>query len=161
MIRRPPRSTQAKTLFPYTTLFRSPLSLRGPLSPRAASFHPPLPSDLSPRPHIFPSPSFILPPFPSLPPLPHLRRRTTAAGVPGARGARARAPVAGGCSLPSVCVTTPRPGTTGATAPARGPSTGPAASQRALSLVSAASDRPDLLTHTHTITNTHTKIHTL
>ena len=25
MIRRPPRSTQAKTLFPYTTLFRSPL----------------------------------------------------------------------------------------------------------------------------------------
>ena len=24
MIRRPPRSTQAKTLFPYTTLFRSP-----------------------------------------------------------------------------------------------------------------------------------------
>ena len=31
MIRRPPRSTQAKTLFPYTTLFRSHLSqaLRG------------------------------------------------------------------------------------------------------------------------------------
>ena len=27
MIRRPPRSTQAKTLFPYTTLFRSSLSL--------------------------------------------------------------------------------------------------------------------------------------
>ena len=26
MIRRPPRSTQAKTLFPYTTLFRSPLA---------------------------------------------------------------------------------------------------------------------------------------
>ena len=25
MIRRPPRSTQAKTLFPYTTLFRSPV----------------------------------------------------------------------------------------------------------------------------------------
>ena len=25
MIRRPPRSTQAKTLFPYTTLFRSPM----------------------------------------------------------------------------------------------------------------------------------------
>ena len=28
MIRRPPRSTQAKTLFPYTTLFRSPLRHR-------------------------------------------------------------------------------------------------------------------------------------
>ena len=28
MIRRPPRSTQAKTLFPYTTLFRSPTELR-------------------------------------------------------------------------------------------------------------------------------------
>ena len=27
MIRRPPRSTQAKTLFPYTTLFRSPVPL--------------------------------------------------------------------------------------------------------------------------------------
>ena len=32
MIRRPPRSTQAKTLFPYTTLFRSPLSLSPSLS---------------------------------------------------------------------------------------------------------------------------------
>src|SRR3546814_20891650 len=27
MIRRPPRSTRTDTLFPYTTLFRSPLSL--------------------------------------------------------------------------------------------------------------------------------------
>src|SRR3546814_5218524 len=27
MIRRPPRSTRADTLFPYTTLFRSPLSI--------------------------------------------------------------------------------------------------------------------------------------
>src|SRR3546814_9803600 len=33
MIRRPPRSTRTDTLFPYTTLFRSPLRrmLRGPL----------------------------------------------------------------------------------------------------------------------------------
>src|SRR3546814_10258878 len=29
MIRRPPRSTRTDTLFPYTTLFRSPLSPRG------------------------------------------------------------------------------------------------------------------------------------
>src|SRR5881227_4140169 len=28
-IRRPPRSTQQSTLFPYTTLFRSPLATRG------------------------------------------------------------------------------------------------------------------------------------
>src|SRR3546814_2590442 len=28
MIRRPPRSTRTDTLFPYTTLFRSPVSLR-------------------------------------------------------------------------------------------------------------------------------------
>ena len=31
MIRRPPRSTQAKTLFPYTTLFRSWLRIRLPM----------------------------------------------------------------------------------------------------------------------------------
>src|SRR3546814_16293665 len=30
MIRRPPRSTRTDTLFPYTTLFRSPPSCRGP-----------------------------------------------------------------------------------------------------------------------------------
>src|SRR3546814_7365323 len=39
MIRRPPRSTRTDTLFPYTTLFRSP---RGPISPsnwRAAPAH--------------------------------------------------------------------------------------------------------------------------
>src|SRR3546814_4808828 len=30
MIRRPPRSTRTDTLFPYTTLFRSPLSIRRP-----------------------------------------------------------------------------------------------------------------------------------
>src|SRR5216117_4573594 len=29
MIRRPPRSTQGRTLFPYTTLFRSPRRGRG------------------------------------------------------------------------------------------------------------------------------------
>src|SRR3546814_9487813 len=28
MIRRPPRSTRTDTLFPYTTLFRSPLAIR-------------------------------------------------------------------------------------------------------------------------------------
>src|SRR3546814_19709178 len=32
MIRRPPRSTRTDTLFPYTTLFRSPRSLRAPLA---------------------------------------------------------------------------------------------------------------------------------
>ena len=39
MIRRPPRSTQAKTLFPYTTLFRSPCLTRrmsGPPRPLCA-----------------------------------------------------------------------------------------------------------------------------
>src|SRR3546814_10656265 len=30
MIRRPPRSTRTDTLFPYTTLFRSPRESRGP-----------------------------------------------------------------------------------------------------------------------------------
>src|SRR3546814_12452983 len=30
MIRRPPRSTRTDTLFPYTTLFRSPVTTRGP-----------------------------------------------------------------------------------------------------------------------------------
>src|SRR5216117_4272936 len=38
MIRRPPRSTQGRTLFPYTTLFRSPLRHEGWVS--AASFSP-------------------------------------------------------------------------------------------------------------------------
>src|SRR3546814_9985247 len=33
MIRRPPRSTRTDTLFPYTTLFRSPVS-RGPVRSR-------------------------------------------------------------------------------------------------------------------------------
>src|SRR3546814_15652628 len=30
MIRRPPRSTRTDTLFPYTTLFRSPMPMRTP-----------------------------------------------------------------------------------------------------------------------------------
>src|SRR5216117_4226273 len=37
MIRRPPRSTQGRTLFPYTTLFRSPWSSgTAPCSPSSA-----------------------------------------------------------------------------------------------------------------------------
>src|SRR3546814_14040173 len=35
MIRRPPRSTRTDTLFPYTTLFRSPLLISGSLVPSA------------------------------------------------------------------------------------------------------------------------------
>src|SRR5213075_3321834 len=41
MIRRPPRSTQQGTLFPYTTLFRS--------SPRGGPCRPPPPRSPSPR----------------------------------------------------------------------------------------------------------------
>src|SRR3546814_3600001 len=33
MIRRPPRSTRTDTLFPYTTLFRSPPAAHGALAP--------------------------------------------------------------------------------------------------------------------------------
>ena len=51
MIRRPPRSTQAKTLFPYTTLFRSPRAVySGQQAPPEGSLGPeglvsrPLPS---------------------------------------------------------------------------------------------------------------------
>ena len=43
MIRRPPRSTQAKTLFPYTTLFRSsvqPYIPQGVLRMISERFHP-------------------------------------------------------------------------------------------------------------------------
>src|SRR3546814_20372057 len=36
MIRRPPRSTRTDTLFPYTTLFRSPALRPAPLTPREA-----------------------------------------------------------------------------------------------------------------------------
>src|SRR3546814_11175822 len=89
MIRRPPRSTRTDTLFPYTTLFRSPrwaraYALRGPLvfpvrlvlpapetkdgSPTATRwcFHVPHTylSRLSPRRTL---PSFVLPPAPTLP----------------------------------------------------------------------------------------------
>src|SRR3546814_2359386 len=50
MIRRPPRSTRTDTLFPYTTLFRSPHSLneeggRGP-APRYGGAHLPPPCNL-------------------------------------------------------------------------------------------------------------------
>src|SRR3546814_3550667 len=37
MIRRPPRSTRTDTLFPYTTLFRSPPSSSTPRSPGSPS----------------------------------------------------------------------------------------------------------------------------
>src|SRR5881227_4318641 len=40
MIRRPPRSTQQSTLFPYTTLFRSPAGRRPPGGNQAAARHP-------------------------------------------------------------------------------------------------------------------------
>ena len=44
MIRRPPRSTQAKTLFPYTTLFRSkPVGISDVLPTTALQPHHPLP----------------------------------------------------------------------------------------------------------------------
>src|SRR3546814_2789694 len=36
MIRRPPRSTRTDTLFPYTTLFRSPHEIPGPAPSRVA-----------------------------------------------------------------------------------------------------------------------------
>src|SRR3546814_6468670 len=39
MIRRPPRSTRTDTLFPYTTLFRSPCRLPSPLRARPPSGH--------------------------------------------------------------------------------------------------------------------------
>src|SRR3546814_1379154 len=45
MIRRPPRSTRTDTLFPYTTLFRSPPGAR-PLVPRVSRT---MPSDTSQR----------------------------------------------------------------------------------------------------------------
>src|SRR3546814_9432918 len=41
MIRRPPRSTRTDTLFPYTTLFRSPSTLRA--APSASPASPPAP----------------------------------------------------------------------------------------------------------------------
>src|SRR3546814_3901145 len=37
MIRRPPRSTRTDTLFPYTTLFRSPVPARPPAGTEALS----------------------------------------------------------------------------------------------------------------------------
>src|SRR3546814_14298126 len=54
MIRRPPRSTRTDTLFPYTTLFRSPgedLRMEGPASPRLLELEcPPSSSTSCPRP---------------------------------------------------------------------------------------------------------------
>src|SRR3546814_8270426 len=40
MIRRPPRSTRTDTLFPYTTLFRSPFQHRPHAEERSVSKHP-------------------------------------------------------------------------------------------------------------------------
>src|SRR3546814_8640255 len=40
MIRRPPRSTRTDTLFPYTTLFRSPAATTPPTWPPAAPWRP-------------------------------------------------------------------------------------------------------------------------
>src|SRR5213596_3946887 len=45
MMRRPPRSTQDRTLFPYTTLFRSPRAADG----RCAGPHCPPPPPARPR----------------------------------------------------------------------------------------------------------------
>src|SRR3546814_15556463 len=41
MIRRPPRSTRTDTLFPYTTLFRSPNRQLGPASRSSSASFPP------------------------------------------------------------------------------------------------------------------------
>src|SRR3546814_14485912 len=51
MIRRPPRSTRTDTLFPYTTLFRSPPGRRERPRPRRSARRPRLPPSLrgSPR----------------------------------------------------------------------------------------------------------------
>src|SRR3546814_2052437 len=43
MIRRPPRSTRTDTLFPYTTLFRSPSRSRSPFPPVSAVQRVPAP----------------------------------------------------------------------------------------------------------------------
>src|SRR3546814_2000730 len=40
MIRRPPRSTRTDTLFPYTTLFRSPVDPQWPITPKPISLPP-------------------------------------------------------------------------------------------------------------------------
>src|SRR3546814_5868813 len=45
MIRRPPRSTRTDTLFPYTTLFRSPVDKMGPVNTKQRfPIHRPAPS---------------------------------------------------------------------------------------------------------------------
>src|SRR3546814_8245741 len=51
MIRRPPRSTRSDTLFPYTTLFRSPCDAAGRLQRcRNKGYCPPAPPPGSPLP---------------------------------------------------------------------------------------------------------------
>ena len=80
MIRRPPRSTQAKTLFPYTTLFRSPGGMCAcvSVSCSVSGAHPGAGScrwhgdRLSPRPSLTSS-SALLSPHPSQ----HLSRGVT------------------------------------------------------------------------------------
>src|SRR3546814_2003749 len=47
MIRRPPRSTRTDTLFPYTTLFRSPASRQRPRRAGATGAGPPASAKLS------------------------------------------------------------------------------------------------------------------
>src|SRR5213075_3398908 len=49
MIRRPPRSTQQGTLFPYTTLFRSWTCTTSSTTPETASTSPRSPAPGSPR----------------------------------------------------------------------------------------------------------------
>src|SRR3546814_4894471 len=58
MIRRPPRSTRTDTLFPYTTLFRSPFYTLTTQAPTAAEPGPPGPIRRR-KPHDFPTLSGI------------------------------------------------------------------------------------------------------
>src|SRR3546814_4265664 len=50
MIRRPPRSTRTDTLFPYTTLFRSPWSRPSAIRTRTPTPWPPVPTTYWRRP---------------------------------------------------------------------------------------------------------------
>src|SRR3546814_2143383 len=59
MLRRPPRSTRTDTLFPYTTLFRSPMS-PAPPDPRSAALLASLPDTARPA-HVAKGP-FRFPP---------------------------------------------------------------------------------------------------
>src|SRR3546814_11817777 len=53
MIRRPPRSTRTDTLFPYTTLFRSPAMLRLGMGFAEIGTVTPRPQAGNPKPRIF------------------------------------------------------------------------------------------------------------